>query len=347
VTDWPWPRGAATGIGSLPGTDIGEATRLVMGELPSLPHLPELPDRGAGADIIGRGAGFLTDLPVELYAGQWRVATHPGLDLRRTRDLLERDLDALTEAAQGYEGPLKVQAPGPWTLAASIDLPVGGRVLHDHGAARDLAASLAEGLRAHVAAVARRVPGASMLLQLDEPSVPAVLAGQVPTESGLRTLRSVPASTVESAIGSIVEAVDVPVVVHCCAPRPPLRLFRDAGAIGVAVDLALLGSDVAAQDELGELFDGGLGLLAGAVPTSGAPSLDGRKDAFQADSGQEGLLSGRAVDAITGLWRRLGFSLDLLPEQVVVTPACGLAGATPAYARSALTACVEAARRLG
>ena len=40
---WPWPAGSATGIGSLPGTDIAEAQRIVLGELPNLPHLAELP----------------------------------------------------------------------------------------------------------------------------------------------------------------------------------------------------------------------------------------------------------------------------------------------------------------
>jgi hypothetical protein len=32
--------------------------------------------------------------------------------------------------------------------------------------------------------------------------------------------------------------------------------------------------------------------------------------------------------------------------QVVVTPVCGLAGATPEHARAAMRACVEAGRRL-
>ena len=327
---WPWEPGSATGIGSLPGTDIAEATKLVLGEFPALPHLPELPARGPGADLIGRGAGFLVGIPVELYTGQWRVASSPGRDLRRTRDLLERDLDVLTKAANGYRGPLKVQAPGPWTLAASLELPVGGRLLHDHGAVQDLAASLAEGLAAHVADVARRVPGASVLLQVDEPSVPAVLAGRVPTESGLRTLRSVAASTVESALRNLINAAGVPVIVHCCAAQPPLRLFRDAGASAVAVDIALIDSATAAQDELGELIDGGVGLLAGAVPTTGTtpPSPT------------------NAADAVTSLWRRLGFPPERAAAQVVVTPACGLAGATPDYARAALAACTEAGRRL-
>ena len=39
-----------------------------------------------------------------------------------------------------------------------------------------LRTSLADGLKAHVAGVAARLPHARVLLQLDEPSLPAVLA---------------------------------------------------------------------------------------------------------------------------------------------------------------------------
>jgi len=72
-----WPPGSATGMGSLPGTDIREAVRTVFGELP-LPYLPELPDRGPGADLVGRSAGLLVDLPVDLYAARWRVVGRAG-----------------------------------------------------------------------------------------------------------------------------------------------------------------------------------------------------------------------------------------------------------------------------
>jgi methionine synthase II (cobalamin-independent) len=326
---WPWPAGAATGVGSLPGTDILEAVRIVLGELPLLPHLPELPARGPGADLVGRGAGLLVELPVELYAGRWRTAARPGRDLRRVHDLRTRDLDALTELAAGYQGPLKLQAPGPWTLAANLELPVGGRLLRDPGAVRDLTASLAEGLRTHVADVAARVPGASALLQLDEPSLPAVLAGQVPTESGWQTLRAVPASTVESALGSVVASAGVPVIGHCCAPDAPLALLRAAGVAAVSLDLEQIG-DI---DTLGELIDAGVGLFAGAVATTALP---GARPPSSAE------VAGRVRD----VWRRLAFPADGLPAQVVVTPACGLAGATPEYARAALRACAEAGRRL-
>jgi hypothetical protein len=318
-------RGGATGIGSLPGTDIREALRIVLGELPGLPYLPELPARGPGADMIGRSAGFLVDLPVELYAARWRVASRPGRDTRRSADLLARDLDELTEQADGYTGPLKIQSAGPWTLAASLDLPVGGAVLRDPGAVRDLIGSLAEGLAGHVRDVARRVPGAQVILQLDEPSLPTVLAGRVPSESGLATLRTVAEPAATEALAQVIDAVGVPVAVHCCAPAAPVGLIRAAGASAVAVDLTQFGD----LDVLGEAIDAGLGLLAGALPGTGTPPS-----------------SAQIATAVLDLWRRLGFPLAQLPEHVVVTPACGQAGATLSEARAALTTCREAAQRL-
>ncbi|WP_433297226.1 methionine synthase [Actinoplanes sp. CA-030573] len=326
MPEFPWPAGAATGIGSLPGTDIAEAQRIVFGELPELPHLPELPARGPGADMIGRSAGFLVELPVQLYAGRWQMAPRPGADLRRTADLLERDLDQATEQGDGFAGTFKLQSAGPWTLAAGIDLQIGGRVLRDPGAVRDLTDSLAEGLRRHVDEVRKRLPRASILLQLDEPSLPAVLAGQVPTESGLSAYRAVDSPDAASALRTVVEAVGVPVVTHCCAPGVPLQVFRDAQAAAVALDLSLL-KDL---DPLGEAIEAGLGLFAGAAPTRPSGAITGKQ----------------VAERVTKLWTRLGFPPARLPEQVVVTPACGLAGAPEPYVRAVLTACREAGRRL-
>jgi methionine synthase II (cobalamin-independent) len=324
-----WPAGSATGVGSLPGTDIVEAVKTVLGELPGFPHLPELPDRGPGAELVGRGAGLLVELPVELYAGRWRVTARGGRDLRVTRDLLERDLDTLTEQAAGYAGPVKIQAAGPWTLAASVQLPIGGPLLRDPGAVRDLVASLAEGLRAHVADVAARLPGATVVLQLDEPSLPAVLAGRVPTESGFGTLRAVEPVTVREALADLVGAVSAPVVVHCCAADVPVGLIRESGAAAVGIDLALVGD----PDPLGEALDAGLGLFAGAAPALPPPA--GRAPS-----------SAEVAERVRELWRRLGFPLAGAAAQVVVTPACGLAGAPQDHVRAVLAACRDAGRRL-
>jgi methionine synthase II (cobalamin-independent) len=326
---WPWPPGSATGIGSLPGTDIAEAQRIVLGELPALPHLPELPARGPGADLIGRTAGLLVDLPVELYAGNWRVAARSGRDLRRAHDLLERDLDQLAEQAEEWTGLVKIQAAGPFTLAANLDLAIGGRLLRDPGAVRDLTDSLTEGLRGHLADLRRRLPRATVLLQLDEPSLPAVLAGHIPTESGFSAYQPVETTTAQDLLRSVVTGTGVPVVVHCCAPDVPLELIRSSGAIAVALDLALIKQ----LDPLGEAIEAGLGLLAGAIPTLPPPS-------------GAALSAAQVADRVRDVWDRLGFPRRQLAEQVVITPACGLAGATPDYAREVLTAAREAGRRL-
>jgi methionine synthase II (cobalamin-independent) len=314
----PWLPGAATAVGSLPGTDAGEAMRVVFGELPDLPHLPELPGRGAGADLVGRGAALLVDLPVEIVASGWRLTARPGRELRRARDFLERDLDELQARAHDVGGPVKVQAAGPWTLAASLELPSGHRVVSDHGATRELAESLAEGVRLHLAELAKRLPGCGPVLQLDEPSLPAVLRGAVPTPSGYGTVRSVDSVTVEEVLADVlVHAPSGGRVVHCCAADAPIALLRAAGADAVSVDAALLGDDQ--LDALGEAIDAGTSLWLGVIPgTDAALSRDG------------------ALEVIRTLWRRLGFPESQLARTVVPTPACGLAGASPEYARRAL-----------
>jgi methionine synthase II (cobalamin-independent) len=333
--NFPWPRASATGIGSYPGRDPAEALRVVLGELPDLPHLPELPDRGPGADLAGRAAALLVDLPVELRPSGWRMADRPGRDLRRARDHLARDLDALEELAGGYEGPFKVQVCGPWTLAASIELGYGDRTLKDPGAVRDLTASLAEGAVAHIAEVRRRVPGAAVLLQLDEPGLPGVLAGTVPTASGFGRLAAVEEPVVEDGLRTVIDGVaaaagaeTMATIVHCCAAGVPYAVLRRAGAAAVSVDLSRQGER--ADNAIGETVDAGAGLFLGVVPAL--------------DAGLPGLKETAAP--VRALWRRLGFAAERLPEQVVLTPGCGMAAASPAYVRTALARCREAARML-
>ena len=325
---YPWAVGSATGVGSYPGEDPAEALRVVLGELPDLPHLPELPARGPGADMVGRAATLLVDLPVHVQPTGWRLTDAPGRDLRRARDHLTRDLDTLEELAAGYEGPLKIQLAGVWTLAAAIELPRGERVLTDPGAVRDLAASYAEGLREHVARVRRRVPGARPLVQLDEPALPAALAGRVPTASGLNRIRAVEEPVAEEILHGLIGALIAPEtdaypIVHCCAADVPFRLLRRAGARAVSADLTRGMPD---EDPIGEAVEAGMGLLFGVVPATDTRLSD----------------PAATVDGVRDLWRRLGFAPGDLPRAVVVTPACGLAGASPAYVRAALRACREA-----
>jgi hypothetical protein len=336
VTEQQSVAGIATGVGSMPGTDPAEATRTVLGELPDLPHMPERPARGAGADMIGRGTAFLVDLPVDLQPSGWRLVDRPGRDLRRSLDFLARDLDTLEDLAQDYAGPLKLQVVGPWTLAGAVELHYGDKAVSDPGATRDLTQSLAEGVRRHVADVAGRLPDAQIVLQLDEPSLPSVLMGDVPTASGFGTLRAVEEQVVRSGLAEVLEAATgagaVQTVVHCCAPQPPVTLCREAGACAVSLDAALL---TAAEDEpLGTAVEAGVGLWLGVVPAGSADD-----PAILGDLGD-------TVRSVRGLWSRLGFAAELLPGTVVLTPACGLAATSPTYARAALRRVREAARAI-
>ena len=318
----PWPAGAATGLGSLPGTDPAEAVRLVLGELPDLPYLPELPGRGFGADLVARTGALLVDFPVEWQPHGWTVTSHSGRDRARARDHLNRDLDAITEQAQGV-ALLKVSVCGPMTLGAALELPNLHKVLTDHGAFRDLAGSLAEGTRLLLAELGSRLPGTAFVLQVDEPSLPQVLAGRVPTPSGYGTVRSLPRSVATPALAALLEAAAPGHrVVHCCAAEVPYDLLAGSGAAAVSVDAGLITD--AQLDSIGELVEAGITLWLGVFPGTDAE-----------------ISAADARERIRRLWSKLGFDPNGLADAVVPTPSCGMAGASMPYVRRVLSALNE------
>ena len=330
---FPWPRASATGIGSMPGIDVAQTCRVVFGELPDLPFLPELPVRGPGADMVGRAAALLVDLPVQITPRGWQLADRPGRDLTRAAGYWSQDLDTLEEVASGYTGALKISICGPWTLAAALELSHSvNPALADAGAVADLTDSLAEGLAARAADVRKRVPGATLIVQLDEPSLPAALAGRVPTASGLNVVPAVDSAVASQRLRTVLQAPSAATVVHCCAERTPFPVIRAAGASAASFDLSLLPRRD--TDVIAELAEDGLGLVVGALPTSSAERLV---------SGPP-LLPRETAERVVTLWRRTGLAPGKLAEQVVISPACGLAGVSPAAARAALEHCREAAR---
>jgi hypothetical protein len=330
-------------MGSMPGTDPAEAIRIVFGELPDLPYLPELPARGPGAEIIGRTAALLVDLPVETTAGGWRLAARPGRDMRRAAGMMSADLDALEAAAEGYGGTIKIQICGPWTLAAMLELSRSIEpALADPSATADLVTSLAEGVASHVAQVRGRVPDATVLVQLDEAALPGVLAGSVPSASGLRRLPAVDASVAADTLRQVLAAAAAPTIVHCCAPDVPFACLARAGAGAVAFDLGVIRRRD--EDAIGELAESGIGIFVGAMPTNPAAGDRGAAGGDGQAGSREAAIS--MAMSVIGLWRRIGLPDGRLAGQAVITPACGLAGFAPDRARAALTRCQAAARLL-
>lgn len=317
----------ASGVGSWPGTSVRDALAQVRELLDGhLPYLPELPDRGPGGDLVGRTAGLLVELPVDLQPVGWRLVDRPGRDASRTAAFWREDLDELAEAFDGHEGRLKVQVCGPWTLAASVWLPRGERAVVDEGATRDVTASLAEGVREHVAAVRRLVPGAEVVLQLDEPSLPAVLEGRLPTASGFGRLPAVDPQHALAGLREVLSAHDGPTVIHCCAARPPLPLLRSAGPSALGGDTTLLGPR--GWEGLAVAAESGIRLHLGAVPSDGSRTR-----------------AREVADSVVDPWQGVGMPLSSLAD-VVVTPTCGLGGRSPDTARTVQRVAVEVANEL-
>lgn len=324
----PWAPGAATGLGPMPGTDPGEATRTVFGERPELPYLPELADRGAGAEAIGRTAALLVDLHVDVHAGRWRLVSRPGRDERHAREMLEGDLDALEDVGSRHPGPVKIQVLGPWTLAACLELPRGDKVLTDPGAVADLAGSLTEAVTQHVDDVRRRLPRAErVLVQVNEPLLTVVLAGHVPTASGWGRLPVPEPGPAEHLLARVLAAAGADAGVWCDAPTPPVGMLRRAGAAFVAFGASRL--EAIPEEDLGEAIEAGTGLLLGLVPPPPGAGAD--------------------IDTLARparrIWTRLGLGEGHW-DAVVVTPDCELQDLSDDDARTVLGRCGDVGRAL-
>ncbi|MBA2953661.1 methionine synthase [Nocardioides sp. MAH-18] len=326
----------------MPGDDqpaYDEALRVVLGELTpdrwGLAHLPEVPGRGATATMTGRALAIVAELGADLQPAGWRLTgfDSSGVDHRRARSLLAQDLDALEEQAQGYRGAFKIQVAGPWTLAATVERPRGDKVLADHGARRELAQALAEGLRDHVADVRRRLPEVERLIvQVDEPALPAVVAARVPTASGFGRHRNVDAPAASEALEWVLAAIEASGAepwVHSCAAGVPWALLRRAGARGLSADLATLSAGD--HDALAEAIESGGTLALGVLPGTDPASVP---------------TDAQVTESVLRWLDMLGLDPAEVGERLVVTPSCGLAGATPAWAQTALRLLGKAAGHL-
>jgi methionine synthase II (cobalamin-independent) len=314
----------ASGTGSWPGAAARPAAEVVVGELAgALAHLVELPARGVGADLLGRAGALLVDVAIDTVPRGYRIVARPGAVTRRAVSLLDEDMDALEEAWEtaGLRGAgrvVKVQAPGPITLAAGLELANGHRAITDSGAVRDLAASLAEGVAAHRAALARRLD-TPVVVQFDEPSLPAALGGELAGVTSLSPVAALDEAVAQGLLDECVTTVGADVLVHSCAPQLPWDLLQRSVIGAVSVDAGTLRA--ADLDGIAGFVESGRTVMLGVVETS-APRRRPSAEEVAA-----------AVVAVTD---RLPFERSALRERIGVTPACGLAGATPEWARAAI-----------
>ncbi|MDD7813819.1 methionine synthase [Mycobacterium sp. CSUR Q5927] len=313
-----------TGIGSWPGTSARQAAEVVVGELGgSLAHLVELPGRGVGADLIGRAGALLVDIALDTAPRGYRLAARPGAVSRRAVSLLGEDTDALEEAweiagLRGSGQPVKLQAPGPLTLAAEVELANGHRAITDPGAVRDLAASLGEGLKMHRADLSRRLD-TSVVVQLDEPSLAAAVTGRLAGVTALSPVPAIDEAVATALLDGCAETVGGEVLVHSCAAGLPWTMLQRSSIAAVSLDATALGP--ADYDAIGAFVDAGRTVVLGLLPAV-APARRPSVEELAA-----------AAAAITD---RIGFARSVLGERVGISPVCGMAGATAKWARTAL-----------
>jgi hypothetical protein len=114
-------------------------------------------------------------------------------------------------------------------------------------------------------------------------------------------------------------------VVHCCAEDVPVDVLGNSGADAISLDAGKVRA--AAYDALGEAVEAGASLWLGVLAPASS-SFDAARDRLRA------------------LWSELGFPLRRLATDVVATPACGLAGASPDEVRSVFRALRDLAKWL-
>lgn len=370
------PVATATSLGPWPGADPVEAAKVGLGVLlePHLPGLASLPARGVGSDAVGRTAAMLVEMPVDVQPYGWRIVDRPGQDQRRATSALSTDINVLADVVGVGElapAEYKVHVLGPVSLAAALHLHYGERALRDHGARRDIAESLGDGLLAHAQQLRSAVPGAALTLQIDEPGVAGALAGTIPTASGYRTLRSIPASELRQAWTDFVAAAR-----RAGFNQVSMNLAPESGAaqaVAARTGTAQAGADqsfsvrgtgddtaaaeaTAWRTALGIAL--GSGIDAVAVPLHNLDTGHWEQLAEALESGT-GVWAGTVparpgvalpshaalVERIMVPWRSLGLETALLP-QLRITPSGNLAALSPQEARQVLERSLEVAEEL-
>ncbi|GAA3316451.1 hypothetical protein GCM10020219_035500 [Nonomuraea dietziae] len=108
----------------------------------------------------------------------------------------------------------------------------------------------------------------------------------------------------------------------------PIAMLRRAGVRAVSLDASMLSRRD--EEPIGEAIEAGVNFFLGVLPGLDSSLPDVKVIAKTA----------------TDLWQRLGFAAEELQNRVVLTPTCGLAGASPAYAKAALGRLRETAKAL-
>lgn len=326
-------RGLATGVGSLPHTDIREALELIFKYVGQIPFWPQLPKLNS---LEGMTAQFAEGLPcVEL-------TTEGLLYNSRDRDrqlevfyskVIEEDLDyfqiservscGLSEFYRYLQKAdlekivfIKAQVTGPFTFAASLKDERDISLLHDNVFLQVIIKALI--MKALWQIKLFKKFGKPIIIFIDEPFLGAFGSAYTPVSR-----EQVVAGLGELAKG--IKSEDVLVGVHCCG-NTDWGIFTDVKDIDIINFDAFSFMDkfvLYAQDLDKFLKKGGL-ICWGIIPTQ--------------ETGVEltpEILLLKLQEGINILAKK-GVDRGLLSESLLISPACGLGTLKPEAARKIL-----------
>jgi methionine synthase II (cobalamin-independent) len=316
------PIGLATGIGSLPHEDAGEAVRFALERHPRMPAAPSLPRRSAVEGMIAQAAWGIPGVSVlpdgSLLVDEGAVdPENPLTDLGVAGEPFV-GLRTFLAAVAGRTAPFKIQLTGPATL---------GIALHAVGVPAPKAFSVATNavqgrIREVLDACRASAPGATPVMFVDEPGLTAALdpGFPFPLEDTLDMVSSALASIEGGAIAGL----------HCCA-RADWQAVLQAGP--QVLSLPVGAGTAEHTGALTTFLERGGWIAWGAVPTDGP-------------LGESAEILWRRMMADWSVLVEAGCDPALLVEQAMVTPACGLVGLDVSHAHRVANLTNNLAQRL-
>jgi methionine synthase II (cobalamin-independent) len=316
------PVGIATGIGSLPHVDPGEAVEFVLRHAPRLPFAPSLPARSKREGMVGQAASGISGISVEadgsLSIDHRAIDPSAPLDERSFAGDAFVGFRAFLTAMAERSGPIKISLTGPVTL---------GVALHAAGLRASSAFAVAgeavrQRARAMLRLVGERVPQAEVIAFVDEPSLASCTVPGFP-------IGPVDAVDLVSSALAVLET-GATTGLHCCG-EADWRLLLQSGPQILSVPTGA-GLERAAGT-LADFLERGGWVAWGAVPTD------------------------RPVgQTVERLWRQLsvlwcdlvagGCDPGLLRTRALITPACGLARHGITQAEQVMVLATRLAQRL-
>lgn len=325
------PKGLATGIGSMPYTDAGDALPRIKKYLPVIPHWPQLPLRGRQEHFVNQSlkplvkTGLLNDDGEKIYFDttkpDWadnmtefysmylacedgdRAALNEFAFPRESAAGFYAFLDEM-EKGTGDAAVLKGHVVGPLTVAFQVKDELG-RFAYYNDQLRDLIVKTIAMQAAWQAGELGRF-GLPVLIFVDEPAVSVY---------GQSSYITVTREMIKEDLGAVFEAVHGAggmAGVHSCDAIDWSILFESDLEVVNFDAYNYFSSIIPFVSSLKEFFDRGGSLAWGLVPTLNDRALEEDEDSLLM------ILEGEWSELITR-----GISRDTLFEHCLITPACG------------------------